>query len=517
MWITKIVKKNMPIYDIECELEREMVRFPKVKSVKTVLDTSHLLVAIVEDKIASMMKTAPGGQIIFDGYTVGGQHYVAVFASFMRKCTSLMNKGTEYKYDRFELRLLACAPLPPVNTNLLGNEEEESTEFNADAHVSFFQKTFELYGIEFDTWVLCQCADSASVNLKIARDTHGWHISCKNHNLALTGKSMLEGDCELKDLMTKVFACGAHVRNSCKVSTGLRNKAAAVDPRLTNVSAKSESATRQWLGAAITMKQHIKIQPFLLELVRDKIWKMRDHQECVEMSFMDKLQYHYKYMKNIRSCSETLQKPGRSLQDCQMMLDILIGKVQGGQGVRGSLFEKCNLNLTYLSPKNGLSTDADFETGIAKIQSGSERTMTQAEKRACKAFRKDANLGDESDLTVDSDEEDFFLREFEKTKRQKTQESSRQSDYINCNFIVGSAAVVESLWSMYDAFNSKRRRGMSPITVEMILFLKKNKDLWGIEDVARANQDRMKADKSERVERKIAEHEEFMNYVNLMG
>ena len=76
---------------------------------------------------------------------------------------------------------------------------------------------------------------------------------------------------------------------------------------------------------------------------------------------------------------------------------------------------------------------------------------------------------------------------------------------------------MESLWSMYNAFDSNRRRGMSPITVEMILFLKKNKDLWGIEDVARANQDRMKADKSERVERKIAEHEEFMNYVNLMG
>ena len=179
------------------------------------------------------------------------------------------------------------------------------------------------------------------------------------------------------------------------------------------------------------------------------------------------------------------------------------------------MFEKCNLNLTYLSPKNGLSTDADFETGIAKIQSRNERTMTQAEKHACLAFRKDANLGDESDLTVDSDEEDFFLREFEKFKRQKTQESSHQSDYINCNFIVGSAAVVESLWSMYDAFNSKRRRGMSPITVEMILFLKKNKDLWGIEDVARANQSRLKADKSERVERKIAEHEEFMDYVDL--
>ncbi len=171
--------------------------------------------------------------------------------------------------------------------------------------------------------------------------------------------------------------------------------------------------------------------------------------------------------------------------------------------------------MTYLSTKIGLSTDADFETGIAKIQSESEQTMMQAEKRACKAFRKDANLRDESDLTVDSDKEDFFLREFEKAKRQKTNESSGQSDYINCNFIIGSAAVVESIWSMYDAFNSKRHHGMSPITVEMILFLKKNKDLWGIEDVARANQSRLKADKSERVEGKIVEHEEFMDYDDL--
>ncbi len=201
----------------------------------------------------------------------------------------------------------------------MGNDEEESTEFNADAHVNYFQKTFELYGIEYDRWVLCQCADSASVNPKILRETHCRHISCKNHKLALAGKVMLEEDGELQDLITEVFACGAHVRNSCKVSTGLRNKAAAVDPKLTNVSAKSESATRQWLEAAITMKQHIEIQPFLVDLVKDRIGKMRDHQECVEMSFMDKLQDHYRYMRNIRGCSEALQKQGRSLKECRLI------------------------------------------------------------------------------------------------------------------------------------------------------------------------------------------------------
>ncbi len=55
---------------------------------------------------------------------------------------------------------------------------------------------------------------------------------------------MLQDDGELNNLITKVFACSAHVQNSSKVSTGLRNKAAAVDPKLANVSVKCESATR---------------------------------------------------------------------------------------------------------------------------------------------------------------------------------------------------------------------------------------------------------------------------------
>ena len=38
---------------------------------------------------------------------------------------------------------------------------------------------------------------------------------------------------------------------------------------------------------------------------------------------------------------------------------------------------------------------------------------------------------------------------------------------------MGSAACVERLWSEADAIVSKRRKGLSPITLEMILFLKK--------------------------------------------
>ena len=51
---------------------------------------------------------------------------------------------------------------------------------------------------------------------------------------------------------------------------------------------------------------------------------------------------------------------------------------------------------------------------------------------------------------------------------------------------------------------------MLPITVKMILYLKKNNDLWGVEDIAKANQNRLKTGRRERLEKKIAEHEEYM-------
>ena len=236
----------------------------------------------------------------------------------------------------------------------------------------------------------------------------------------------------------------------------------------------------------------------------------RDHQACLELSFLDKVDEHMKYMKLSRGCSETLQRKSRSLGECQHMLDLLNRRVVNGQGEPGDPFEKCGLVVKYLSTDNGLSTMPAFETGVAKIQAGiiEESKMTAAEKNACKPLLRDQTV--ESDSSSESESENF-LKEFEKSKKRKERESSgHMSSYINCDFILGSAAVVESLWSEFDAFNTKRRSGTSPIVNEMILFLKKNKDLWGIEDVHRANQNRLSRNRSERVERRMAEHEEFL-------
>jgi hypothetical protein len=68
------------------------------------------------------------------------------------------------------------------------------------------------------------------------------------------------------------------------------------------------------------------------------------------------------------------------------------------------------------------------------------------------------------------------------------------SKYMDLSLIVGSAAIVKSMWSELDnMFSNKRRSCLSPLNGEMLLFLKKNKDLWSIGDVHLANNLHLKA------------------------
>jgi hypothetical protein len=55
--------------------------------------------------------------------------------------------------------------------------------------------------------------------------------------------------------------------------------------------------------------------------------------------------------------------------------------------------------------------------------------------------------------------------------------------YINADFILGSAAEVERLWSTASLILTKSRSSLLPITFEAIIFLSYNRALWNIHDV----------------------------------
>jgi hypothetical protein len=165
---------------VECSDIQDCVLYNLVKSVDiTEIETGHHLVEIVEKKIAAMMdSTAPAGQLLFDGYSFSGNRYEAVFRLFNCKYKVTVN-NVKHTLDRHELRLLAVGPLPPVDED---SEEEESTEFNAEAHLNYFRLTFEVYSKNFNNFIfVCHCADNAAVNPRIANLSHGLHLSCKSH------------------------------------------------------------------------------------------------------------------------------------------------------------------------------------------------------------------------------------------------------------------------------------------------------------------------------------------------
>ena len=138
-----------------------------------------------------------------------------------------------------------------------------------------------------------------------------------------------------------------------------------------------------------------------------------------------------------------------------------------------------------------------------------EETMNLFETRACQVLLKCNN--DEEDILEDSDSNDDidFVKAVKANERKRKREEMGESQYINCDFIMGSAACVERLWSEADAIFTKRRNGLSPITFEMILFLKKNHDLWDLSDVVEADRLRLQAKAESRAANRIREENDF--------
>jgi hypothetical protein len=89
---------------------------------------------------------------------------------------------SDWSYDPFE-KMVIFPPDPLAEED--EPEFEESTTFHAQAHADHITDILtNFYGIEdMMKWITNQTADSASVNLKLAKILCIPHVNCKNHLL----------------------------------------------------------------------------------------------------------------------------------------------------------------------------------------------------------------------------------------------------------------------------------------------------------------------------------------------
>jgi hypothetical protein len=81
----------------------------------------------------------------------------------------------------------------------------------------------------------------------------------------------------------------------------------------------------------------------------------------------------------------------------------------------------------------------------------------------------------------DGDELSFAERAL---KRQRVQGITEGSKYINMRFLLPTSCVVERLFSLAKRVFSPHRRRLSTKTLEALLFLNQNRQLWNLSTVA---------------------------------
>ena len=86
-----------------------------------------------------------------------------------------------------------------------------------------------------------------------------------------------------------------------------------------------------------------------------------------------------------------------------------------------------------------------------------------------------------------------MLRDMEKRRKEAARKLSGKSSsedgevnkgYMDASFVLGTSVIVERFFSQCKLVLSDRRASLTPWMFECIMFLKVNKDYWGIEDTA---------------------------------
>jgi hypothetical protein len=114
--------------------------------------------------------------------------------------------------------------------------------------------------------------------------------------------------------------------------------------------------------------------------------------------------------------------------------------------------------------------------------------MTAAETTACLHFLVDGDGGEEEPEQPNSPVNLTFAQRFSEHKKRK-HANVGGGWHVNVDFILASAAEVEQPWSIASNVMQTNRRGMSPVLLEALLFLKINRSFWDVHAVLKAMND----------------------------
>jgi hypothetical protein len=235
-WIELIVMKNLPVGFIDCPFIRNMSKLKPV-SAKSVRQHVIALSNVMKENIKSELPSK--FVVVFDGWTEGTEHFIAVSASY-----TVIDLGTK-KEEPVQV-MLSMQPL-------LANGIEGMT---AADHLQHISTVLESYGKRCAD-IICLSGDNCSVNQCMARTLQVPLLGCGSHKLNLAVRLWIDEQPGLSEILSKV-ANVMKKASTLKVASKLR--------ALTQYSTVRENATR-WSSTYQMVKRFLTIQQHLSAIV----------------------------------------------------------------------------------------------------------------------------------------------------------------------------------------------------------------------------------------------------------
>ena len=133
----------------------------------------------------------------------------------------------------------------------------------------------------------------------------------------------------------------------------------------------------------------------------------------------------------------------------------------------------------YPIMKHHLSSNADivhdkaFDSAVVKVQRGNEVSLTPAEKNAIARFKVDVAAVND---VVEEEEESYM----DKVRANGMAKKAKKTSYRCLNHVSATSNIVERQFSHAKHVMTDERRCMDPSTLEALLLLRFNRDMWDI-------------------------------------
>ena len=218
----------------------------------------------------------------------------------------------------------------------------------------------------------------------------------------------------------------------------------------------------RWSSTFAMLNRYIRLHPFLLEpeFSGDQAFA------TLLLSPSDFLK-----VKELASQLQYLNSVTVALQDSAIdMADV--------RGFFDKVLEDYPEMVTYLGTNAKIVHSPKFESAIVTIQEKMHDTLDDEELAAVAVLKKEVIL-----TQTRSDEQENSVAEF--MKRRKMTKAEHDNGYIETRFLLPTSNLVERFFSVSGLAYDDFRQNMTPMNLEMQLFLKTNKRFWDEELVSK--------------------------------